>query len=106
MDGLPPPVSTAAAGLREPAAPALPRRGSRAEIEAAATEFEGFFLSQMLQIMFSGIRTDGPFGGGQAEGAYRSMLMQEYGKVLAKSGSVGIADAVKAELLRLQEVQT
>ena len=68
-----------------------------------AEEFESFFITQMLEHMFKGIETDGYFGGGYGEGVYRSMMLQEYGRVLAKSGGIGIADMVGQELIRLQE---
>jgi Rod binding domain-containing protein len=45
------------------------------------------------------------FGGGKGEEMYRSLLVEEYGKTIAKAGGVGIADQVKAEMLKLQEVK-
>ena len=77
----------------------------RQAVDRTAEDFEAFFLSSMLEHMFAGVRTDGPFGGGQAETVYRSLMMQEYGKVIAKAGGVGIADMVKRELIRAQEGQ-
>jgi len=53
--------------------------------------------------MFSGIKTEGMFGGGQGEKVYRSMMMQEYGKTLAANGGLGIADTVYKSILQLQE---
>jgi len=41
----------------------------------AAEKFEAFFIGQYLEYMFAGIRTDGMFGGGNAENIYRSMMM-------------------------------
>ena len=55
--------------------------------------------------MFDGIKTDGPFGGGQGERVFRSIMIQEYGKDAAKRGEFGIAEMVQTQLLRLQEVQ-
>ena len=72
-------------------------------IDKTAEDFEAVFLSQMLESMFKGIKTDGPFGGGHAEDMMRSFMLQEYGKVMAAGGGVGIADAVKRELLHAQE---
>jgi Rod binding domain-containing protein len=72
-------------------------------IDRAAEDFEAVFLSQMLESMFKGIKTDGPFGGGHAEEMMRSFMLQEYGKVMAAGGGIGIADAVKRELLHAQE---
>jgi peptidoglycan hydrolase FlgJ len=70
-----------------------------------AQDFESFFLSQTFESMFSGVGTDSLFGGGNAETVYRSLLLQEYSKVAAKAGGVGIADAVQREILQAQENQ-
>ncbi len=68
-----------------------------------AQDFEAFFLSRMLDDMFAGIKTDGPMGGGQGESMFRGLLNQEYGKVIADTGGVGVADAVYREMIKLQE---
>lgn len=70
---------------------------------AAAREFESVFLGQMLEHMFAGVRTDGLFGGGHGETVYRSLLLTEHGRSIARSGGIGVADHVMAEILRLQE---
>jgi len=72
-------------------------------IDKTAEDFEAVFLSQMLESMFKGIKTNGPFGGGHAEEMMRGFMLQEYGKVMAAGGGVGIADAVKREMLHAQE---
>ena len=69
----------------------------------AAKSFEAFFIGHYLEQMFSGIRTDGIFGGGNSENIYRSLMLQEIGKNIAANGGVGIADAVQREILRIQE---
>ncbi|HCI47490.1 MAG TPA: chemotaxis protein [Rhodospirillaceae bacterium] len=74
-----------------------------AGIDAASKKFEAMVLSQMLQPMFAGLKTDGPFGGGFSEEMYRSMLVEEYGRMMADNGGLGIADAVKRQLLSIQE---
>ena len=53
--------------------------------------------------MFDGISTDGPFGGGQGEAMFRSLMLDEYGKQIAAQGGIGLADAVTRELLKTQE---
>jgi Rod binding domain-containing protein len=72
-------------------------------VEEKAKEFEGMFLSQMLSLIFEGIDTDSTFGGGQGEKTFRSFMVTEYGKNIAATGQLGIADAVKTEMIRLQE---
>lgn len=79
-----------------------PRKNTAAQ--AAAQEFEAFFLAQVLDQMFAGIRSDGAFGGGTSERIYRQMLNAEYAKALSRSGGIGIADSVYREILNLQEV--
>ena len=68
-----------------------------------ARDFESFFISRSLDSMFSGLKTDGPFGGGQGESMFRGILNEEYGKIMGGAGGIGIADAVYREMIRLQE---
>lgn len=77
-----------------------------AQAKKAGEEFEAFFISTMLESMFTGIKTDGPLGGGQGEKIFRSMLLQEYGKTIAGRDGFGISDMVQREILRLQEAPT
>jgi len=69
----------------------------------AAEKFESFFVAQMLEHMFDGVATEAPFGGGNGEKIWRSFLIEEYGGLIAKTGGLGIADAVERQLLRAQE---
>ncbi len=75
----------------------------RAKLRQSANEFENVFVSQMLGHMFDGIEVDETFGGGHGEEMFRSMLTNEYGKQVSRSGGFGIADQVYRELLRAQE---
>ena len=74
--------------------------------EKAAEDFEAFFLSKTMESMFKGVSTDGMFGGGHAEEVYRSMLLDEYGKSMAKVGGIGVKDHVMRSVLEMQEMQT
>ncbi len=76
-----------------------------AKVREKAQEFEALFLSQMLQPMFADIRAEEPFGGGPSEEIWRSMLVDEYGKGIARAGGIGIADRVMGEMLRAQEAR-
>ena len=75
------------------------------QAKRAAEEFEALFISEMLAPVFENLDTGGLFGGGQGEKIYRSMMVQEYGKAIAKAGGIGIADTVQREILRMQENQ-
>ena len=98
-----PPPSGAREGAPTPGRGA--GRGTPDKAREVSQEFEAFFLSQVLDQMFKGIKSDGLFGGGIAEGAYREMLNDEYARVISRTGGIGIADAVYREILRLQEVE-
>ncbi len=78
-------------------------RLSTDDVSEVAQEFEAVFLSTMMEHMFAGVETDGPFGGGSAERTWRSFLIEEYGSSMARSGGIGIADDIARELLALQE---
>jgi peptidoglycan hydrolase FlgJ len=69
----------------------------------AAEDFESVFLSQMLNIMFAALPTDGPFGGGAAEESFRPLLVDQYSRMMSQNGGVGLSDAVQKEMLKLQE---
>jgi flagellar protein FlgJ len=76
------------------------------KIDKTAEDFESVFLSQMMSHMFEGIEADENFGGGQGEEMVKSMLTDEYGKLIARTGGIGVADYVKREMLTLQEVKS
>lgn len=79
------------------------RAGDGQAARRAAEEFEAVFLARMLAPMFVGLE-GGAFGGGPGEQVYRQMLVEQYGKSLARNGGIGIADQVQREILKLQEV--
>jgi Rod binding domain-containing protein len=78
-------------------------KGAQERAKKTAQDFEAMFVQQMLEPMFQGVKTDGLFGGGRGEEVYRSLLLQEYGKVVAQRGGLGVADSVHREILRMQE---
>jgi len=75
-----------------------------ARTKAAAREFEAMFLGQMLAPIFDSLPTDGPFGGGNSEEAFRSLLVGEYAKAISKRSPIGVADQMVRGLLQAQEV--
>jgi flagellar protein FlgJ len=79
--------------------------GVDVKTKAAAQDFEAVFISQMLTHMFEGIKTDGMFGGGNAEDIFRSMMVDEYGKMMSKNGGIGLSDSVMSEMIEMQSKQ-
>jgi peptidoglycan hydrolase FlgJ len=76
---------------------------SRDRMRETAEQFEASFLSQMLKPMFEGLRTDGMFGGGEAESTWRSFQLDAMAKQAVKAGGIGLADQVMAQMLKMQE---
>ncbi|MEX2454569.1 MAG: rod-binding protein [Rhodospirillaceae bacterium] len=85
-------------------APRFSKDMSPEAVRSQAEDFEAFFLSQFLNSMFQGIETDGPFGGGNGESVFREQQFQEYAKIIARSGGIGIADSIVRQMLTAQEV--
>jgi flagellar protein FlgJ len=88
---------------QSPLAAAPKPTGDTAKATAAAKEYESVFISQFLGSMFSGIKSDGPTGGGEGEEMFRSLMINEYGKSLEQRGGFGLAAKMQAELLKHQQ---
>lgn len=96
--------SVAIAQSATPRAPVSAR--TLAAAQKAAKEYEGVFISEFLGSMFSGISTDGPFGGGQGEAMFRSLMLDQYGKQIESRGGFGLATAMTKQLLAHQEMHS
>ena len=101
-------------GLQSAGAQRAVPLADRQQIDSAAAEeaarktsedFEALFIAEMLGPVFEDLKIEGMFGGGSGEEIYRSLMVQEYGKAIARSGGVGIAETVQREILRMQEMQ-
>lgn len=99
-------VMQASQGQREVVASSL-KNASRSKdvqrLDEVAKDFEAMFITEMMKPMFEGIKPDPMFGGGKTEEVFHGILLQEYGKLMAETGQLGIADNIKAELIRMQE---
>jgi len=78
----------------------------QAKARKSAEDFEGVFLQTMMQEMFSGLGKEGPLGEGEAGGAWRGLLVQEYATTMSRAGGIGIADNVYKDILALQKTST
>jgi Rod binding domain-containing protein len=90
------------------AAPLSPKAGpsatEMARLRQAAEDFTAVALTEMLQPMFDTAETaDGFFGGGEAERAFKPMMISEIAKQIAHEGGLGLAEPVLQQMLRLQE---
>jgi peptidoglycan hydrolase FlgJ len=92
-----------AAIIQQPAATALPP-SQTAKLWQAARDFEAMAIGQLLQPMFATVDVKrSPFGGGEAEEAWRPMLVDAIGKQMAAHGGIGLAVPVFNAMLRAQE---
>lgn len=96
------PLSVSPSLLAPTAQPTAAELAKRGQIKRTAQEFESSFLSVMMQQMFTGISTDGPFGGGAGEEMFRSVLTDAMAKQVTKAGGIGVATSVEHEMLKLQ----
>src|SRR5262249_56915191 len=101
-DRMAPGVDTGQAALQSAQVKAPVAGATREATQKVAKQFEGVLISQMLNSMFEGVKTDGMFGGGEGEEMFRSMMVDEYGKQMARQGGLGLADHVTRELLKRQ----
>jgi len=85
------------------AVPTVDPKAVPEDMRRMAQDFEAFFIGRMFESMFDGIETEAPFGGGNGERMFRSLLLDEYGKSTAKAGGIGIADSIIRQLLATQE---
>jgi flagellar protein FlgJ len=88
------------------AARGMPAAGASAvdpRLRETAQEFEAVFLAQVLQTLTTGIGGPGALGDGDND-AWSAMLQEEYGRLISRSGGVGVADALLREMLKIQEV--
>ena len=82
-----------------------PKVSSGPDIEKtkeAVRDFEAFFITQMFEQMYSTVPVNDTFGGGNGERIFRSLLLDEYGKMMAKSGGIGLTDTIMGQLLAQQ----
>lgn len=105
MDALSPVVAPTSL-LQAQAGPASTAElAKRDNIRKTAQDFEASFLSIMMQQMFQGVEVSEPFGGGQGEQMFRSLMTDAFAKQMARNGGIGLADTVGREMLKLQGLE-
>lgn len=76
--------------------------GDQKRIDTAAQDFEAVFLTEMLKPMFNMVEVNETFGGGKGEEVFGDFLVQEYAKMIAKQGGIGLSVHIKAEMIKMQ----
>lgn len=78
---------------------------NRQAVHETAIKFESMFLNEMFSHMFEGVDENNPFGGGHGEQVFRSMMVDQYAQLTAKTGQTKISASIEREMLRMQEEQ-
>lgn len=87
-------------------ASALQGEKNKKQVHEAAVKFEAMYMNEMLSHMFEGVDVaNGPMGGGHGEKIFQSMMVEQYGTMIAKSGQTGISANIEREMLKMQEEQ-
>lgn len=79
-----------------PAAPAQAAghpESNEARLRQKATELEASFLAEMLKLSGVGKPSDS-FGGGAGEEQFTSFLCDEYARIMAQAGGIGLAETI------------
>lgn len=88
--------ATTTAGLSSPT--------QLSHLRAQAEEMEGVFLNTLMKEMFASLSSDEDvMGGGFGEDTWRGMQAEQMADAVAKAGGIGLADALMADMLKLQE---
>lgn len=72
------------------------------QAQKAAREFEAVFISQMVNEMYGDIDM-GRFSGGFGEKVWKDHLVQEYGKAISQTNSIGVSDQIMREMLQQKD---
>ncbi len=63
-------------------------------------DLEAVLVSVMIEPMFPRGKESGLYGGGNSSDIYRSMMIQQYGKILSKGNSMGLAENIAKNLTK------
>lgn len=92
--------------LPQKTAPKINKSFDIEKTRQAVQDFEAFFISQTFEQMYATVPVNETFGGGNAEKIFRSMMIDEYGKMTAKAGGIGLTDQIMTQLLQQQEADS
>ncbi len=74
------------------------------KIKKVAEEFESLFLDIVVKAMRKSVVKSGFMDGGFGEDMYGSMLDTEYAKLMANSGTTGLAPLIEQQLAGTQKI--
>lgn len=68
------------------------------KLKEACIELESVFVNEMLKIMRQSVTPGGLIPESYGENVFRSMLDEEYAKIISKTGNLGLADTIYNQL--------
>ena len=68
------------------------------KIVKQSKDLESVFLSVMIEPMFPDGKESGLYGDSKSQGVFRTLMVQEYGKILTKAGGVGLAKNIEKQI--------
>ncbi len=85
--------------------PAIQQQPSpnNAKIDETAREFEAVMLGQFTKMMMETVDQGSEFSGGHGEQMFRGILAEKIGTEMANQGGIGISQAVRDQMIRMQE---
>ena len=70
------------------------QEGELKKLRQASQDFEAIFIKMMLDAMRKTVPKGGIIDGGMAEEIFEDLLYEERAKIMAKTGSLGLADLI------------
>ncbi len=87
--------------------PAPADQTSSAKLARSARDFEAMAIGEFLQPMFSTVDDQSDlFGGGEAEGVLKPMLVTEFAKMMEDKGGLGLSTPIEEKMQELQNGRT
>lgn len=74
--------------------------------DAVSKDFESLFVSQMMEPMFGDSVGADAFGSEDTDEIYKGLMVKEYGKLIVKSGGIGIASNIYNQLMSKNGLST
>ncbi len=83
-----------------------PSPASDNALSGSAHEFEAMAIGEFLQPMFSSVDdTNNLFGGGEAEGILKPMLVTEFAKLMEQKGGLGLEPIIAQKMDELSHAK-
>lgn len=74
------------------------------KFQKAAADFEAMAINQLLTPIFNTVdQSKSMFGGGEAEAAWKPMMVTAIAKQMAAHGGLGLAQPIMQQMIRMQE---